>query len=308
MQRRKLIGLAASGAGLGLLSLSPSSASPARTPKNAGTTEFVNSSGAKLFIRRWGAGAPVLFLAGWTLPSDFWSYQMVAFAQRGFQAISYDRRGHGRSSDPGSGFDHDTLADDLAAIIDSLKLDRVTLVGHSMAGMEIARYFSRHGGRKVDRIALVGTITPFLMKTAEHPRGLDRATLAALREPLLRDFPGWIEANAKPFFTAETSQDMITWGKSLMLQTSLMAAVELARRNAETDFREDLKRINVPTLVVHGDRDASAPAALTAVPTAELVRNSRLVMVEGAPHGLPLTHIERLNHELLAFAHSEATR
>lgn len=154
-------------------------------------------------------------------------------------------------------------------------------------------------------MVLVGAITPFLMKTADNPVGIDRAVLAAMRQPMERDFPAWIEANAAPFFVPETSREMIDWGKGLMLQTSLYAAAELARANAETDFRGDLPAIDVPTLVIHGDRDVSAPLDLTARPTAALIRSSDLRIYEGAPHGLPLTHVERLNRDLLAFARSE---
>lgn len=303
MDRREIFKLAAC-AGAGVAMMGSGSAAAARRPtRNVASPGFVTSNdGTQLFTRSWGDGSPVLFIAGWTLPSDFWAYQMVALAGAGHRAVAYDRRGHGRSTDPGRGYEHDTLADDLAAVIDGLGLDGVTIVGHSMAGTEVARYFARHGGRRVARVALVGTITPFLMKTADNPMGLDRALLAKLRAPLARDFPGWIEANAKPFFVPETSADMIEWGKGLMLQTSLIGAIELARANAETDFRADLAKINVPTLVIHGDKDASAPLPLTAQPTAKLIPGARLLVYEGAPHGLPLTHVERLNAELIAFA------
>jgi pimeloyl-ACP methyl ester carboxylesterase len=227
---------------------------------------------------------------------------MLAMAQNGFRAVAYDRRGHGRSSDPGRGYDHDTLADDLARVIAGRSLDGVTVIAHSMGATEIARYFSRHGGRGVSRVVLVGTITPFLMQTADNPNGVDRQILAAMRAPIAHNFPAWMEANAAPFFTPETSPDLIAWVKSLMLQTSLYGALELARANAETDFRSDVEAINVPTLLIHGDRDASAPLPLTAQATAALIPSSRLEVYAGAPHGLPLTHVERLNNDLLSFA------
>lgn len=167
--------------------------------------------GTSLFVRDWGAGQPVLFLSGWALPSDFWGYQMLALARKGCRAIAYDRRGHGRSADPGRGYDHDTLADDLAAVIDGLKLDGVTIVAHSMGGTEVARYFARHGGRGIARVVLVGTITPCLIKLPDNPDGIDPATLAAGAELLTRDFPAWIAANTKPFFTPETSAAMVAW-------------------------------------------------------------------------------------------------
>ncbi|HWT43549.1 MAG TPA: alpha/beta hydrolase [Sphingopyxis sp.] len=215
--------------------------------------------------------------------------------------MAYDRRGHGRSADPGRGYDHDTLADDLAAVIDCLQLDDLTIVAHSMGGTEVARYFTRHDGRGVSRVILVGTITPFLMKAPDNPAGIDPTSLAAGAALLARDYPAWIAANTKPFFTTETSAAMIGWGQNMMMTTSLLAAAQLAQANFATDFRSDVRRIRVPTLLIHGDRDASAPLAITAKATATLLPDATLSVYEGAPHGLPLTHVERLNSELLAF-------
>ena len=298
MNRRNLLKLATATAVLaGSSDAQASGRAPARAPEAVAARD-----GTRLFVRDWGTGRAVLFLAGWTIPSDFWAYQMTAFAGAGFRALAYDRRGHGRSADPGRGYDFDTLADDLATLVERLDLRDLTLVGHSMATGEIARYLARHGSGRIGGVALVAPTTPFLMKTADNPAGIDREALAALRRPLARDFPAWIARNAAPFFTPETSPEMIEWAKRLMLQTSLQAVVELARALAESDFRADLARMDVPVLVVHGDRDASAPLAITGRRTAELIRGSRLSVYEGAPHGLPLTHIERLNAELLAFA------
>lgn len=299
MHRREAFKLVAGAGALGL-TMGSAGGAVAAAPK-AKADHVAAADGARLFVRDWGNGKPVLFLAGWTLPSDFWGYQMAAVADAGMRAVAYDRRGHGRSSDPGRGYDHDTLADDLARVIAALGLEDVTLVAHSMGGTEVARYFARHGGRGVAKVVLVGTITPFLMKSADNPHGIDPAMLAALRAPLATDFPGWIDANARPFFVPETSAAMIEWGKGLMLQTSLLAAMAMARANAETDFRADMRRIGVPTLLVHGDRDASAPLPLTAQASAALIPHARLEIFEGAPHGLPLTHVARLNKTLLEF-------
>ena len=300
MHRREIMslaGVAAAGAVLAparTLAVSPAAMRPAES--------FVPAKdGTSLFVRDWGAGRPVLFLAGWALPSDFWGYQMLALARKGYRAIAYDRRGHGRSADPGRGYDHDTLAGDLAAVIDGLNLDGVTIVAHSMGGTEVARYFARHCGRGVTRVVLVGTITPCLMKRPDNVDGIDPATLAAGADLLARDFPAWIAANTKPFFTPETSAAMVTWGQAMMMSTSLLAAAQLAQANFTTDFRSDVRQINVPTRIIHGDRDASAPLALTARATAALLPHATLSVYEGAPHGLPLTHVERLNAELLCF-------
>ena len=298
MHRREAFKLVAGAGALGLTMGGTSSLAAAPKDKADHITAV---DGTRLFVRDWASGKPVLFLAGWTLPSDFWGYQMAAVAEAGMRAVAYDRRGHGRSSDPGRNYDHDTLADDLARVIAALGLEDVTLVAHSMGGTEVARYFARHGGRGVAKVVLVGTITPFLMKAADNPHGIDPAMLAALRAPLATDFPGWIDANAKPFFVPETSAAMVEWGKGLMLQTSLLAAMAMARANAETDFRADMRRIGVPTLLVHGDKDASAPLPLTAEASAALIPHARLEIFEGAPHGLPLTHVARLNKTLLEF-------
>jgi pimeloyl-ACP methyl ester carboxylesterase len=290
-------GLVAAGALVAPLRSHAATAASRQSPESF----IAAKDGTSLFVRDWGAGKPVLFLAGWALPSDFWGYQMLELARKGYRAIAYDRRGHGRSADPGQGYDHDTLADDLASIINGLSLDDVTIVAHSMGGTEVARYFARHGGRGVARVVLVGTITPCLMKRPDNPDGIDPATLAAGAELLARDFPAWIAANTKPFFTPETSAAMVTWGQNMMMSTSLLGAVQLAQANFTTDFRADTGKIGVPTLVVHGDRDASAPVALTAKVTAALLPDATLSIYEGAPHGLPLTHVDRLNADILGF-------
>jgi pimeloyl-ACP methyl ester carboxylesterase len=300
MHRRQIMSLAGLGAAGALLAPTRTHAAEPAIQRPAGS--FVTAKdGTSLFVRDWGAGKPVLFLSGWALPSDFWGYQMLALAQKGYRAIAYDRRGHGRSADPGRGYDHDTLAGDLASIVAGLKLEDVTIVAHSMGGTEVARYFARHGGRGISRVVLVGTITPFLMKSTDNPGGIDPAMLAQGAALLVRDFPQWIAANTGPFFTLDTSPAMIAWGQNMMMSTSLLAAAQLAQANFTTDFRADVHRITVPTLLIHGDRDASAPLVITAQATAALLPEATLSIYEGAPHGLPLTHVERLNAELLSW-------
>lgn len=295
MDRRNALKLtAASGAALLLGSKAGHGAE--QVPVASRTNYVMTGDGERLFIRDWGKGRPVLFLAGWALPSDFWCYQMLALSQSGMRAIAYDRRGHGRSSDAGGGYDPDTLADDLASVIQHLDVEDLTVIAHSMGGTEVARYFARHGGRGIACLVLVGTITPYL-----SAGGIRDADVEAMLAPLSRDFPGWIEANTPPFFVPETSPDMMAWGKGLMMQTSLQAAVDLARVNAVTDFRDDVRRISVPTLLIHGERDVSAPVTLTAEATAALIPDSRLEIFADAPHGLPLTHVSQLNDRLRSF-------
>ncbi|WP_244237704.1 alpha/beta fold hydrolase [Corallococcus llansteffanensis] len=259
--------------------------------------------GVELFYRDWGTGMPVVFLAGWMLPSDIWSYQGVTLADQGLRCIAYDRRGHGRSSDPGRGYDYDTLADDLASVLETLDLRDVTLVGHSMASGEMVRYLSRHGDQRVSRLVfLAPAATPFMLKTEDNPDGVDASVFEHFRkEVLLRDAPQWLTANARSFVVAETSEPMIQWVMSLLLRCSMKAAHDCHRAMSSTDFRAELPRIRRPTWIIHGDKDASAPIDLTGRKTAQLIPGSRLKVYEGAPHGLFITHQERLNRDLLAF-------
>ena len=268
--------------------------------KSAST--IVSRDGTNLFYREWGIGKPVLFIAGWGLASDMWNYQMAPLSERGLRCIAYDRRGHGRSSDPGRGFDYDTLSDDLAGVLEALDLREVTLVSHSMGGGEVIRYLTRHGRSRIARIALVATsATPYLQKSADNPDGLDGKIFEHVRNVLLHDFPKWMEDNARPFVVKETSEQMIEWIKGIMLRTSMKALLECYRTDTSTDFRAELPRVRVPTLVIHGDKDVSAPIGLTGRKTSAMIPGARLKVYEGAPHGLFITHIDRLNTDLLAF-------
>ncbi|QCN98458.1 alpha/beta hydrolase (plasmid) [Azospirillum argentinense] len=263
---------------------------------------FQTDDGVRLFYRDWGEGRPVVFLSSWSLNSDSWAYQMLALAEHGCRCVAYDRRGHGRSSDPGRGFDFDRLADDLAALLDQLDLRGVTLVGHSMSCGEIIRYLSRHGSDRVSRAVLVGTVTPTLGRTDDDPDGIDPAVFEAFRsEWLMRDFPKWLEDNIRPFLAADSSAGMMEWVKAMALQASMKALLDCHRATTSTDFRRELPGIAVPTLLVHGDLDVSSPLGITGRKTAALMPNATLTVYEGAPHGLFLTHMDRFNRDLLAF-------
>jgi len=259
------------------------------------------SDGARLFVRDWGSGPPILFLAAWTLASDAWGYQMVDLNGQGFRVVAYDRRGHGRSSDPGK-YDYDSFVDDLAAVIQERGLTDFTLVSHSMASGEVARYFARHGGRGVKRVILVSPTTPFLMKAPDNPNGALKEVMAAGRQRLLPDFPGRVASQMGPFFTPETSPAMVEWIRAMMNQTSLLAVMEIAKLMQETDFRSDVSKIGVPTLVIHGDKDMSAMLEITGKRTAALIPGAMLKIYEGAPHGIPLTHAEQLSQDIADFA------
>lgn len=256
-----------------------------------------------LHYRDWGSGAPLVFLSGWTLNADMWAYQSVPLAREGFRCVAYDRRGHGRSSDPGRGYDYDTLADDLEAVLDTLDLSRVTLIGHSFASGEIVRYLSRHGARRVAGIVLLSPAsTPYLLKTGDNPHGLDASLFAASLDEMLSSFPDWIERRAQAYFEPGTSRAAIQWTADMMLRASLHAAVQLARIQTSTDFRRELAHIEVPALVLHGDTDASAPLELTGAPTAALLARASLRVYEGGTHGMYLNQAARVSADIAAFA------
>ncbi|HEX6535196.1 MAG TPA: alpha/beta hydrolase [Gemmatimonadaceae bacterium] len=264
---------------------------------------MVRAGGVDLFVRDWGDGRPILFLSGWTLTSGMWGHQMAPLAREGFRCVAYDRRAHGRSGDPGVGFDFDTLADDLAAVLDALDMEDVTVVAHSFSSGEIVRYLERHRGRRVGRVLLLAPAAlPCRVRRPDNPVGIEPEQIAALLARLEDDFPGWIEANADPYFGPGAPRALVDWTVHTMLQTSLLATVELTRIQMTTDFRQALARIDTPTLVIHGDRDASAPLELTGQPASELIPGARLVVYEGAPHGLYFTHRHRLNADIAAFA------
>ena len=267
-------------------------------PKNRLTLQ----DGTHLFVRDWGAGAPIVFLAGWCLTTDSWGYQMPDMVENGFRCIAYDRRGHGKSDDPGGGYDYDTLADDLAELLEQRNLDGVTLVAHSMASGEVIRYMTRHRGKRVAKIAMLGPTAPCLMQTANNPSGISREVFDQVRQELRYDFQGWIARNAAPFIAPSTCQTTIAWFTNQMGQTSMQAVLDCNRTIIESDFREELKLIDVPILVIHGSADASAPLELTGKCVVEIARNAKLKVYANAPHSLFATHARQVNADLLAFA------
>jgi non-heme chloroperoxidase len=265
---------------------------------------IVTRDGTSLFHKDWGSGRPIVFVSSWGLNADMWAYQMVALSGPQVRCIAFDRRSHGRSDDPGRGYDYDTLADDLATVIEQLDLNEITLIGHSMGAGEIVRYLSRHGSSRVARVVLLAPTTPQLLKTPDNPEGIDKAIFEQVRATWRKDFPRWLMDNARPFFVSETSTEMMQWVAGMLLQSSLKALIELNVQTTETDFRAELRRVTVPALIIHGDHDVSAPLGLTGRRTAQLIPGSRLTVYEGAPHGLMFTHMERLNADLLAFVTS----
>lgn len=258
------------------------------------------NDGADLYWREFGAGAPILFLSSLGCGSRMWDYQVAAFADEGYRCIGFDRRGHGRSDEPATGYDFDTFADDVATLVDDLDLSGLTLIAHSIAGGEAVRYLSRHGSKRVARLVLLAPTTPMLIKAHDNPNGAPREGFEALWAEWKRDYPKWVDDNLAPFFIPETSPAMMRWGVTL-LQSSLPVALACSRAMAEADFRAEMRRIEVPTLIIHGDRDRSAPVELTGKPSAELIPDCRLLVYPGAPHGLMFTHMDELNADILRF-------
>ncbi len=280
--------------------LAASAAAAAVLPAGAATVETADR--ARLFVRDWGNGPPIVLLASWSLPSDSWFPQMAALVEDGFRVVCYDRRGHGRSDDPRRGYDFDTLADDLIAILAARDLRQATVAGFSMAGGEIIRAIGRGAGARIARVVLIGTTTPFLTRSPDNPDGVPAEAFETLRrDQLARDFPQWVDDNLAPFAPG-ASRATLEWVRDMALGASLPALLACHRAITETDFRPEMARILTPTLVLHGSRDATSPPPLTAGPTARLLSGGRLEMIEGAPHGLPFSHLRLVAERIAAVA------
>lgn len=291
MNRRVLLTSFAAGAA----SVAASSSAHAAPARSGGRSGYVTTrDGESLFVQDTGQGRPVVFVHGWSMSSAFWEYQTEALARRGLRCIAYDQRGCGRSSPAASGYDFDTLADDLDAVLRSRDLRDVVLVSHSMGSGEVARYLSRHSASRIAKAALVSCTTPTL-DGAAYVDGIEQA--------IRTDRPHYVRSLAGRFFEpAKVSEELIEWGVDIVLQATLTACIGYNRCNLTTDLTGDLKAFTVPTLVVHGAGDASSVLDRTGARTAAMIPGARLAVYEGAGHGLPLTHAGRLNDELAAFA------
>jgi non-heme chloroperoxidase len=262
--------------------------------------------GVNLFYNDWGHGHPVVLIHGWPLDHSMWSSQAVFLAENGFRVIAYDRRGFGRSDQPWDGYNYNTLSDDLACVIDSLNLEKAALVGFSMGGGEIARYLNRHGSGRIDRVALVASITPFMLKTEDNPGGLDRSVFDQMITGLSEDRPGFMTDFGMAFYgngllTSKVSQDIIQWSGQVAMMASLRATLECVKAFASTDFRPDMKCFDVPTLIIHGTSDQTVPTAVSARPARKLIPDAELIEYQDEPHGLFITARDRLNTDLLNF-------
>lgn len=259
--------------------------------------------GQKLAFRDTGSGTPVVFLHGWSLSSDIWQSQVDFLVARGHRVIVYDRREHGRSTKPADGYDFNTLADDLAAVLAHTDVADATLVGHSMSGGEIARYFARHGGKRIVRAMFVAPTTPYAVKTEDNPEGTDRKVFDQLVATLAANPKGYLAAGAPGLLGKAPAPETVKWALDMAYQADPKALEQCLRAFTETDFRSDLRAVQVPTLIVYGSGDLPSMAS-NARRTGALIAGSRVEVYEGAPHGLFITDRERFNNDLLRFIRS----
>ncbi|MFN3753640.1 alpha/beta fold hydrolase [Flavobacterium sp.] len=274
------------------------------------TDKFIETApNVKLYVKDYGYGKPVILIHGWPLSNEMWEYQIEALVESGFRVIAYDRRGFGKSSQPWNGYDYDTLTDDLKSIIDQLDLTDVTLVGFSMGGGEVVRYFSRYGGKNVSKAALISSVTPFRLWTENNPEGNLPEKNEATANKIKEDRIGFLDGFGKTFFGVSMlanpmSSSLLDYFKMLCSFASPRATLECAKSFSTTDFRKEMATIKVPTLIIHGDEDEIVPIEVSSEKSAAMIQNNTFIIYEEAPHGLFYTERERLNKDLIAFLNS----
>jgi non-heme chloroperoxidase len=270
---------------------------------------ITTKDGTEIYYKDWGQGPVVTLSHGWPLSADAWDGQMFFLAQSGFRVVAHDRRGHGRSSQPFSGNDMDSYADDLAAVIEALDLRDVMLVGHSTGGGEVVRYIRRHGTKRVTKAVLIGAVPPIMLKSETNPEGLPKEVFDNLRSDILKNRSQFYKDLSIPFYganrpNANVSQGLLDQFWLWSMQAGLKNAYESIQAFSETDFTEDLKKIDFPTLVIHGEDDQIVPIKDSAVKSMKLIKGARQIFYPGAPHGLTATHQDQINADLLSFLKS----
>jgi len=267
---------------------------------------ITTKDGTEIYYKDWGTGQPVVFSHGWPLSADAWDAQMLFLAEKGFRVIAHDRRGHGRSSQPWNGNDMDTYADDLAALTQKLDLQDAIHVGHSTGGGEVARYIGRHGTRRVAKAVLISAVPPLMLKTAANPGGLPLAVFDGIRAGVVGDRSQFFRDLTTPFYGANRDGAKVSQGirDSFWLQGMMAgqkAVFDCIKAFSETDFTQDLKKFDIPTLILHGDDDQIVPIGAAAMRSAKMIEGARLEVYKGSPHGMCTTEADRVNAELLKF-------
>jgi non-heme chloroperoxidase len=270
---------------------------------------ITTKDGTQIYFKDWGTGKPVVFSHGWPLSADAWDPQMLFLGQRGFRVIAHDRRGNGRSAQTWAGNDLDTYADDLAAVIEALDVKDATLVGHSTGGGEVTRYIGRHGTKRVAKAVLISAIPPLMLKTEKNPGGLPISVFDGLRAGVAADRSQFFKDLSLPFYGynkpgAKESAGIREAFWRMGMQSSIIASYDCIKAFSETDTTEDLKKIDVPTLILHGDADQIVPIGASALMSSKIVKKATLKIYPGAPHGMTATLAEKVNADLLEFLNS----
>src|SRR3989475_12177712 len=271
---------------------------------------ITTKDGTQIYYKDWGSGGPIVFSHGWPLSADAWEDQMVFLGAHGYRCIAHDRRGHGRSSQPWSGNEMDTYADDLAELVDALDVRTAIHVGHPTGGGEVARYIGRHGTTRVAKAVLIGAVPPLMLKTAANPGGLPIETFDGIRAGVLADRSQFFKDLTAPFYGANRPGAKVSQGLRDSfwmqgMQAGFKGVIECIKAFSETDFTEDLKKFDVPTLIMHGDDDQIVPIGASAMLSSKLVKGSTLKVYPGLPHGMCSTHKDQINADLLAFLGGE---
>ena len=270
---------------------------------------FKSKDNISLYYKDWGIGKPIIFSHGWLLDADMWDNQMFFLARHGYRAIAFDRRGFGRSEQPWDGYNYDTFADDIHSLIEHLQITNIVLVGFSMGGGDVSRYISRYGDSNIERLVLLGSITPILIKTKYNPIGVKPYIFKEIKEKIYRDRAKFIEEFVSLLYSINDKQivsnGVLKHTTNIALLASIKASIDCVTAFAETNFYSDITQINIPTLIIHGTKDQIVPFESTSKIANKIITKSMLKLYDNAPHGFTVTHQNQLNHDLLLFLQND---